>query len=72
MEYLKIDPVEELLRAIGIVHGHQREHVWRMIAFEYTRQVSALPPDERKRVIDFTRQALEELGCVQTLEGGTR
>lgn len=31
MERIPIDPVEELLKAIGIVHGAQAAYLWRRI-----------------------------------------
>lgn len=31
VEYLPIDPIEELLKAIGIVHGPIAEAAWRRI-----------------------------------------
>lgn len=42
MEYIKIDPIEELLKAIGIVRGEQEEQRLRylvyMILFDKSRR----------------------------------
>ena len=30
-EYISINPVEELIKAIGIVHGREQAYVWRRV-----------------------------------------
>ena len=38
IEYIPINPVEELLKAIGIVHGKQYENTWRMVLAKYEKK----------------------------------
>jgi hypothetical protein len=36
MDYIKINPIEELLKAIEIVHGRERADMWRRILLSIT------------------------------------
>jgi hypothetical protein len=34
MDYIKINPIEELLKVIEIVHGKEHANMWRWILFK--------------------------------------
>jgi hypothetical protein len=73
-EFIAVNPVEELLKAIGIVHGKGYENTWRIVLAKFELKRAAEPPmanmigSDLVSLLDYARLLDEDPSAVDMIK----